>query len=271
MLYSIYWYDRLTIVSHYCYFCIENRDSVMGNSENSTQIGSAREQIFSMLRGKSTTKQQVYDNTFTVLTSIKEILAELSSDFNEELENDDRRVRLEYRDRGKFEAEIKVASDVLIFSMHSNIFRFDKDHPIWKSSYTQSDAMNGYCGVISIYNFLADSLKYNRYEDLGYLIGRIFINRSNHYFVEGKRQMGFLYNSFGTAIISKDDLQRVIQTAMLYSLEFDLLVPPYDAVVLATVGQMNSKIESTGFQTGKRLGFKFNSDDVLAKDKHDTK
>jgi hypothetical protein len=98
---------------------------------------------------------------------------------------------------------------------------------------------------------------------LGYLIGRIFINRENHYFVEGKRQMGFLYNNFGQATINKEAIIKIIETAILYSLEFDLLVPPYDMVKIASVAQMNTKIESSKLQTGKRLGFKFNSDDVL--------
>jgi hypothetical protein len=34
-------------------------------------------------------------------------------------------------------------------------------------------------------------------------------------------------------------------------------------VKIATVAQMNSKIDASKLQTGKRLGFKFNSDDVL--------
>ena len=75
--------------------------------------------------------------------------------------------------------------------------------------------------------------------------------------------MGFLYNNFGQAIINRDDVKRIIETSMLYTLEFDLLVPPYDMVKIATVAQMNSKIDSSKMQTGKRLGFKFNSDDVL--------
>ncbi|MDR0660800.1 MAG: hypothetical protein LBG19_08375 [Prevotellaceae bacterium] len=100
-------------------------------------------------------------------------------------------------------------------------------------------------------------------DDLGYLVGRIFVNRSKQYFVEGKRQVGFLYNNFGSAEMNEDNLKKIIETAILYTLEFDLLVPPYDAVKMATVSQMNTKIDSARFQTGKRLGFKFNSDDVL--------
>ena len=219
--------------------------------------------IVDTLIEKSGMKQQVYENTLEAFNLIKGVLHEISLELKGNIKNNDRRIRLDYRDRGKFEAEIRVAGDILIFSMHTNVFEFDRDHSIWKLPYVQANKLNSYCGVINIYNFLTDSFKYNRLDDLGYLIGRLFVNRDNHYFVEGKRQMGFLYNNFGQAIISKDSIKRIVETSMLYSLEFDLLVPPYDMVKIATVAQMNSKIDSSKLQTGKRLGFKFNSDDVL--------
>ena len=50
---------------------------------------------------------------------------------------------------------------------------------------------------------------------------------------------------------------------MLYSMSFDLLVPPYDLVKVASVDQINAKIESSRMQTGKRMGYRYNSDDVL--------
>ncbi len=219
--------------------------------------------IVSTLIEKSSMKQKVYDNTFETFNLVKDLLHEMANDLNLNLKGADKRVKLEYRDRGKFEAEIRVAGDILIFSMHTNIFEFDRDHSIWKIPYVQQAKLNSYCGVINVYNFLTDSFKYNRLDDLGYLIGRMFINRENHYFVEGKRQMGFLYNNFGQAIIDRDSVKKIIETAILYALEFDLLVPPYDMVKIASVAQMNTKIESSKLQTGKRLGFKFNSDDVL--------
>jgi len=97
-----------------------------------------------------------------------------------------------------------------------------------------------------------------------------FINREMHYFVEGKRQMGFLYNNFGQEVIDKGSIKRIIESALLYTLDFDLLVPPYDVVKIASVAQMNSKIDSAKLQTGKRLGFKFNSDDVLEEENNIT-
>lgn len=109
----------------------------------------------------------------------------------------DRRVRLEYRDRGKFEAQIQVANDLLIFQMHTDVFEFEPNHVIWQNPYVQTDRDNSYCGVINIYNFLSDSFKFNRNADEGYLIGRIFINREKCYFVEGKQQTSMRPMQFG--------------------------------------------------------------------------
>jgi hypothetical protein len=223
-----------------------------------------REAMLKHLTGKSVVKEQIYDATLDVFNQIKEILHELCNDINEVLpENHNRRVRLEYRDRGKFEAEIKVAGDVLIFSMHSNVFRFDRNHPVWTTPYVQQETFHAYCGVINVYNFLSDSFKYNRNDDLGYLIGRIFINKDKCFFVEGKRQQAFGYRHFGEKVITPADLVLIMETAILYAIEFDLLAPPYELVKVATVEQMNAKIENARMQTGKRIGFQFSSDDVL--------
>ena len=208
-------------------------------------------------------KQRVYDNTFALLITLKQVLLEISKEFNSQLKEVDRRVALEFKDQGQFEAQLKIAGDLLIFSMHTNVFEFNREHSIWKLPYVQENKQNSYCGVISIYNFLSDSFKYFREEDLGYLVARIFINQENHFMVEGKRQFGFLYNNFGKDILTKDILKQIIYNTIQYTLEFDLLVPPYDNVKIVSVGQMNQKIEYSKIQTGKRLGFTFNSDDVL--------
>lgn len=225
-----------------------------------------QELIISNLAIKANLKQVVYDNTLDTFNLLKEVLLEIEEGCNVKLRGVDKRVQLDYKDRGKFEAQLKVAGDLLIFSMHSNIFEFDRGHGVWKTSYVQKDKTNSYCGIINIYNFLSDSFKYNRSDDLGYLIARLFINKEKRYFVEGKRQLGFLYSNFGKETIDKKTLLKIIQTAILYAMEFDLLVPPYDHVKIASVAQMNKKIQSSVLQTGKRLGFQFNSDDVSEKE-----
>lgn len=219
--------------------------------------------IIGTLKEKSLLKQKVYDNTFVSFGIVKDILKSLAKELNTGVTGIDSRIKLEYSDRSNFDAQIKVAGDILLFSMHSNIFQFDREHPAWKTAYIQKNKYNAYSGIINIYNFLADSFKYSRLDDLGYLIARIFINHENQYFVEGKRQMGMLFTNYGNEEVSKESLQNIILTAIQYALEFDLLVPPYDTVKIATVGQAEAKIQHSKVITGKRLGFQFNSDDVL--------
>lgn len=219
--------------------------------------------IVDTLKSKSVLKQVVFDNTATAFMMVKDILKNLAKEANSQLTGIDPRIHLEYTDRSNFDAQLMVSADMLLFSMHSNIFQFDREHPAWKTPYIQKNKFNAYSGIINIYNFLADSFKYSRLDDLGYLIARIFINHENQYFVEGKRQMGMLFTNYGNEAFSTESLQKIVYTAINYSLEFDLLVPPYDTVKIASVGQAELKIQHSRLITGKRLGFQFNSDDVL--------
>ncbi len=222
-----------------------------------------REQIVETLKTKSVLLQQIFDNTQQVFGQLKEILQEYAVEVNEQLEGAfDRRIKLEYRDRGKFEAQLQLAGDILIFSMHTNVFQFERENIIWQNSYVKQDKQNAYCGVINIYNFLSDSFRYNRSADEGYLVARIFINRDFQYMVEGKRQVTYRHDNFGQGAITPDALTEIIENTMAYTLDFDLLVPPYDTVKLVTVDQMNTKIENSKLQTGKRMGYQFRSDDV---------
>ncbi len=226
-------------------------------------VDEKKQSIIATLKEKSVLKQNVYDNTLEAFNNIKDVLKVLSKEMNTSLDGMDSRIKLEYIDRSSFDAQLKVAGDLLLFSMHSNIFQFDREHPAWKTPYIQKNKFNAYSGIINIYNFLADSFKYSRQDDLGYLIARIFVNHEKQYFVEGKRQMGMLFTNFGSEEISKQSLQLIISTAIQYALEFDLLVPPYDTIKIASVGQAEAKIQHSRVMTGKRLGFQFNSDDVL--------
>lgn len=227
-----------------------------------------KQSIIKTLKEKSVLKQKVFDRTFEAFSNIKDLLRNFAKESNADLGNVDPRIRMEFTDRSNFDAQLKVAGDILFFSMHSNIFQFDREHPAWKTPYIQKNKFNAYSGIINIYNFLFDSFKYSRLDDLGYLIARIFINHENQYFVEGKRQMGMLFTNYGNEEINNDSLQIIISTAIQYSLEFDLLVPPYDTVKIATVGQVEAKIQHSRGITGKRLGFQFNSDDVLGANSH---
>lgn len=222
-----------------------------------------REKILETIVSKSTLKQKVFDNTFSAFNELKEVLFEMAAEMDDQLDGKlDRRVRLEYRDRGKFETQLQVANDILIFQMHSDIFEFDTDHTIWQNAYVQADADNSYCGVVNIYNFLSDSFKLNRNADEGYLIGRIFINRERCYFVEGKDQTSMHAKDFGKGEITREALIIILEQAIYYALTFDLLLPPYEHNKRVTVDQFNTKMDNSKFVTGKRLNYDFHVDDI---------
>jgi hypothetical protein len=149
---------------------------------------------------------------------------------------------------------------VLVFAMHTNVFEFSRDHQVMKSQYIRDDSKRSYCGVIRIYNFLADSFIYQRDQDLGYMIGRVFVNYEKHYFIEGKRELGLLYNNFNIALINSESVQSIVESAIEYTTNFDLLTPPYDEVKLVSVGEMRSDFDKKSLATGKRLGFRFQAD-----------
>lgn len=155
-----------------------------------------------------------------------------------------------------------MANDILIFQMHTDIFEFAADHPIWQNPYVQGDRENSYCGLINIYNFLSDSFKFNRNADEGYLIGRIFINRERRYFVEGKQQTSMRAAEFGKSEIGRDALIAILEEAIWFALNFDLLMPPYEDNKRVTVDQFNTKMDNSKFVTGKRLGYDFEVEDI---------
>ena len=222
-----------------------------------------REKILATIINKSTLKQHIFDNTFTTFNELKDVLFEIASELDDDLDGKlDKRVRIEYRDRGKFEAQLQIASDLLIFRMHTDIFEFDPQHQIWQNEYVKQERDNSYCGIIDIYNFLSDSFKFNRSADEGYLIGRIFINREKCYFVEGKRQTILRPNSFGEEKITREALIEIMETAINYAINFDPLTPPYEINKRVTVDQFNTKMDNSKFTTGKRLGYEYNLDDI---------
>ncbi|MGB0176990.1 MAG: hypothetical protein ACPF9D_07485 [Owenweeksia sp.] len=217
------------------------------------------ERILELLRNKSAIKQKVYRQTMEVFERLKVQLSGVAGSLDGEICKVDEHVKLEYRSKSKYEAEIQFSGDVLLFNMHTNVFTFDKEHQVWKMAYVKEDRRRGYFGMINIYNFLADSFRFNRVNDVGVLLGRIFINHEGHFFIEGKRQLGFLYNQLGEGAISDKNLKKVVDTAIIYALEYDLTVPNLDEVLLASVGQVQTLSSELHLKTSKKLGFKFHT------------
>jgi hypothetical protein len=221
---------------------------------------SPQELILNILKEKAVLKQNIYEITGNKFILLKQVVKEVVHDLKKQTQAIDKRIIIEFNDISEIQAELKVAGDRMVFLMHTNIFNFDSDHPMRKTSYISQHPENAYCGMIYIYNFLADSFKYNRLNDIGYLVGRLFINHESHFFVDGKRQLGFLYNDIAHAVLDKEKIRDVIHSVILYCLDFDLLSPPYDTMSQVTLEEIKSVNLEEAMTTGKRLGFRFQAD-----------
>lgn len=216
--------------------------------------------IVKLLKEKTSTLLNVREETGKIFKTLKVVVAQLAREIAGEVAKFDKRIVVQYKEKSEFEVWLTIAEDVLVFYMQSNVFSFDRTHSVWQTSYLKNNETNAYCGSISIYNFLSDSFKYSRSNDMGYLIARIFVNHELHYFVEGKRQLGFLYNNFSSSVLTKEAIHDIITSAVLYTLDFNLFAQPFDNVKEISVSVMEEESNKMQIQTGKRLGFRFNAD-----------
>lgn len=216
--------------------------------------------ILNTLKHNNSVRTAAYSNTLQAFTVLKDSIKLFVQKYNQKLIERNCDPLMDFNERGMFETELRVDSDLIVFTMHSNIFEFGEDHIVKKSSYVEKDPDASYCGVINIYNFLADSFRFDRLDDLGFLIGRVFINKDNHFYVEGKRQLGFLYTDFMNNIFNEEAAHNLIESSVLFSADFDLMVPEYEDVSVISVAQMKENISNSRIKTAKRLGFKFKAD-----------
>ena len=214
-----------------------------------------KEKIVEILKTKASTKQEVYRKTKSVFAEFQQYLETKSNIINNELADKD--VKVIYSSDGDFESKLKFSGDTLLFHMHSNVFDFPNSHSIHKTKYVKQDKLRSFCGVINIYNFLSDSFKYNRMNDAGYLIARVFINKDSHFFVEGDKQLGFLFNDFVNQQINTDQIDKIINETMVYALNFDLQTPNFNDVKVVSVHQILDMNNNQKLKTSKRMGYKF--------------
>lgn len=221
-----------------------------------------RDQIIKVIKEKSSVKQDIFQETLAAFRLLKDIAKAEAESLKQEVFTIDKRVGIEFKDRSDFMFELKVAGDVLVFQMHTNIFEFDNSHFVKKSPYVSKNEMLSFCGMISVYNFLADSFKYYRVNDLGYLMARLFVNKEASYFVEAKnRKITIGHNDFGNEKFTREKALNLLELIILTSLEFDLYTPPYETQKEITVSEINESNDKISIQTGKRLGFKFQFED----------
>ena len=223
------------------------------------KIEQNRKVILGLLKSKATLKQNIAADATAIFKLFNDCIdKELEA---LQLEIKDPRIRLFKKEKGQFEKDVYVGSDVLVFHVHNNVFRLPDDNPLWGTHYFKEDDVRGFFGVIYIYNFLAQSFLQNRAQDHGYLIGRIMFNKDRHFMIEGKGQLGTLFRDMENMELNEESIKLVVQMAFVHAIEFDMLIPPFEFVSEMTVEEAQMISNNSQMQTGKRLGFKMKSDD----------
>jgi len=215
--------------------------------------------VCDQIKSKMELKKSVYKNIEEAFELFKTIAKDYPEKFQAYHPNSNIDVKYECKQPQSF--QLRFGSDILYFTLHSNVFEFNREHELMRTPYIREDKERSYCGMVSIYNFLTDSVLYNRQNDVGYLIGRVFVNKENHCYIDGKREVGQVYSNFNTTIFNHDLAVLILEASMQYTVNFDLLVPPYEMVKEISVNDMqefDNKQIST--KTGKRLGFRFQAD-----------
>ncbi|WP_181306786.1 hypothetical protein [Rufibacter sp. XAAS-G3-1] len=212
------------------------------------------ETIFEGLRQKSTTKQTIFRNTREVFEKLRSCSIDLVENLRKRIIEVDASVLIEYRSINDFEFHIKFSGDLLMFIMHSNVITLPDDHELMKSRYVDEDFRRRFFGHIMAYNFMADSIKYNRLNDPGYLLGRVLINIENHFYLEGVKQLDLTYNDMAKNEINEETLKLFIESAMVASVNNDLIAPDVEEIRKITVKQ---KLEEQQVSTPQKVGFSF--------------
>ena len=217
--------------------------------------------IKNMLENKSSAKQTTYRHVleaFQLLcTDSKRIISELQNKAHPA----DHDVTLDFKNINKHEFHLKLARDLLIFVMHTNIITFHDDHEVLQNEYFKLNDVNRYFGQINVYNFMYDSLRYNRGNDPGYLIARLMINHEKHFFVEGEQQLTSLFPGISDRPITDADLQTIVKVCLKIAIKNDLVAPPYSKVKSVTLNQKNEHTIELG--GGHKIGFRMSYQNKL--------
>lgn len=218
-----------------------------------SQFQNPMEHIADVLETKACVKQEAYRNLQHIFNMLKEESQKIISEVRTKIKNKDQDVTLDVINVSENEFHLKVAGDMLVFFLHTNITTLSKEHGLNKTKYVTDNPMRRYLGQINVYNFMADSLKYNRINDPGYLISRFFINFEKHFFIEGDGQLRYMVDTISSKPITPTDISIYIQLVISQALDTDLVTSSFPAIRTITLNQKMEKSQALG--GGQKIGF----------------
>jgi hypothetical protein len=205
-----------------------------------------------LLESKSTAKQTAYKHICRTFSILFEESKSVVEELKRRAKPTDKDVTVEFTSVNAQEFDVKLAGDMLMFVMGTNIVTLDESHPIMQEDYIKENEVNRYFGQIMVYNFMAESLKYNRTHDPGYLLARLMVNHECRFFIEGERELE-VYNRVSEQPISEEDLKQMVKIVLKMAIENDLVAPPFIEVKSITLNQKRDHIMELG---GQKIGFR---------------
>lgn len=206
-----------------------------------------------LLESKSTAKQTAYKHICRAFSILEEDSKRVVDELKRRAQPSDKDVTVDFNIINVQEFNVKLAGDMLIFVLGTNIVTLEESHPVMKEEYIRDNEVNRYFGQIMVYNFMAESLRYNRTNDPGYLLARMMINHENRYFIEGERELES-YNRISEGPITDGVLEKVVKIVLKMAIENDLVAPSFTEVKAITLNQKRDhNLELGGAQ---KIGFK---------------
>jgi len=204
------------------------------------------EHIRHLLESKSTAKQITYKNLLAAFQILSKESKRVVDELKKMVKPGDEDVTVDFKNVNDNEFQVKLAGDLLIFVLHTNVVTFDEADPIMQDPYIKQREVNRYFGQIMVYNFMADSLKFNRVNDPGYLVARLLINHEGRYVIEGEGRLGALAGKISSAPITEGELNILVKLALTIAIENDLMAPPFPQVRFITLFQKMEKTQELG-------------------------
>ncbi|MEQ8363583.1 MAG: hypothetical protein RH948_11990 [Cyclobacteriaceae bacterium] len=217
--------------------------------------------IRTILENKSVAKQVTYKNLLAAFGVLANESRRIVDNLSEQVKVEEDGVTVDFIEVNEHEFQVKLAGDLLIFVLHTNIVTFEESHAAMQLPYCKENEINRYFGQIMIYNFMSDSIRYNRVNDPGYLVARILINHENRFLVEGEGRLGFLFNQISSKAIEPADLNAIVQHSLTTAIENDLMAPPFPQVRFITLHQKLEKTSELG--AGQKIGFRMNYENEI--------
>lgn len=214
-----------------------------------------------LLETKSTAKQITYKNLLQSFHTLQEDARQVINEIKNRARPGDQDVTTEFMAVNDHEFQVKLAGDLLVFVLHTNIVTFQDEHPILQTGYMRQQQVNRYFGQIMIYNFMSDSIRFNRMNDPGYLLARLLINHEGRYVIEGDGPLATFANTISDGPISDLELTNLVKLTLAMAIENDLVAPPFPEVRFITLHQKLEKTQELG--AGQKIGFRMSYQNTL--------